>query len=397
MIYRTCRRPLAWLTGLLVLAVLATAPCGPARAQAEALTVEGIAVDVTADSAQAARDLALTQGQRKAFDTLMQRLVQPQDLSRLPQLSDAQIADMVLDFGIGSEQTSAVRYIGKLNFRFDGGRVRALLNSRNIAFMVPPDMESLPPGATSAPQQAPGGGGSMVVLPVFSTATDSRLFDSGSLWRDAWTLQTPQAAGVTFTVPNGDAEDVATIGPEEALLGDPARLASIAQRYGTDTVLVAEARLLRDASGQRIVAVQAQRFGPAGLEDTFRDQIPIIDNDYDPAFIQAVQHIAAHTRESWSGAAPVSGAPVAAAVGPEAAMRVSVPIRQLSDWLDVQNRLSQAHSVTRTEVRSMLRNEVRLDLYYTGGQDQLVADLARSRLTLTPTTAPGLWLLRQAY
>src|SRR3982750_3742865 len=117
MTYGTGRAPL--LRSFMAAALLLLAGIAVARAQGEALSVEGIAVDVTADSAQAARDKALVQAQRKAFDQLMQTLVQPQDLARAPKVSDAQIADMVLDFDIESEKTSAVRYIGKLNFRFD--------------------------------------------------------------------------------------------------------------------------------------------------------------------------------------------------------------------------------------------------------------------------------------
>ncbi|MBX6322406.1 MAG: DUF2066 domain-containing protein [Rhodospirillaceae bacterium] len=232
----------------------------------------------------------------------------------------------------------------------------------------------------------------MVVLPVFSTATESRLFEGGSLWRDAWTQHPPQVDGLTVVVPAGDAQDAATIDPEQALVGDRDRLSAIAQRYGADTAVVAEARLQKDAEGRRIVAVVAQRFGPAGLEDTFRDQVPLSGDDYDSAFAEAVQRVAAHTRDTWRGAVAAT-----AAAGPEQSIQVAVPIRNLADWLDVQRRLAQVPSVTRADVRSMRHTEVQLDLYHTGDQGQLVSDLAQSRLVLAPGPAPGWWQLRQAY
>ncbi|MBX6324354.1 MAG: hypothetical protein IRY94_21285, partial [Rhodospirillaceae bacterium] len=152
----TCRRRLPTALWWVVVLVLLAGLASEARA-VEALLVEGIAVDVTAESAQAARDKALVEGQRKAFDQLMQRIVQPQDLGRVPQVSDAQIADMVLDFEIASEQTSTVRYIGRLNYRFDGDRVRALLSSYNIAYQIPSDMLGTPPGGGPAPRRGAGG------------------------------------------------------------------------------------------------------------------------------------------------------------------------------------------------------------------------------------------------
>ncbi len=384
----TCRWPLAGALWVAVLLLLAGAPIPAVRA-AEALSVDGVTVDVTAESAQAARDRALVEAQRKAFDQLMQRIVQPQDLARVPPVADAQIADMVLDFDIASEQTSTVRYIGTLNFRFDGGMVRNLLGGYNIAYQIPPDMIVLPGGGG-----ATATAGRVVVLPVFSTATESRLFEGGSLWRDAWVRHPPQGGGVDFVVPAGDAQDIAAIDPEQALIGDRDRLSVIAQRYGADTVIVAEARLQK-AGEQRVVAVQAQRFGPSGLEDTFRDQVAVAGDDYDPAFLEAVQRIAGHTSGTWKGAAAAAGG--AAPAGPEQSIQVAVPIRNLADWLDVQRRLAQVRSVTRTDVRSMRHTEVRLDLYHTGGQDQLVSDLAQSRLVLTPGPAPGWWQLLQGY
>jgi hypothetical protein len=391
MTYGTGRAAPLWAFLFAVLVLLACAGAG--RAQAEALTVEGVEVDVTADSAQAARDSALNQGQRKAFEQLMQRLVQPKDQGRIPKVSDAQIADMVLDFDIASEQTSAVRYIGKLNFRFDGGMVRGLLGSYNLAYDLPADMSS---GTAGPAAPATGAGGRVVVLPVFSTASESRLFDSGSLWRDAWTMHPPQVQGIEFILPRGDPDDLAAVDAESALLGDRDRLAAIAQRYGTDSVIVAETRLQKDTAGLRVLAIQAQRFGPAGLEDTFRDQVPATGSDYDPIFGQAVQRVAAHTRDSWKQGSPVIGA-ANAAVGPEQSIHVSVPIRSLNDWLDVQKRLSQVPAVTHADVVSMLRTEVRLDLYHTGDAAQLTTALAQSQLVLSPAPTPGWWLLHPGY
>ena len=69
------RRPLARLFGLAIGIVL-LAVSAPLKAQesGDIYTVRDVEVDVTADNSAAARDRAITEAQRKAFDTLYGRL-----------------------------------------------------------------------------------------------------------------------------------------------------------------------------------------------------------------------------------------------------------------------------------------------------------------------------------
>lgn len=373
---------------LWVLVLLLAGLAGPARAQGDLLSVTDVKVDVTADNAQAAREAALTEAQRKAFRQLLERIVAPQDLARVPSVGDTQIADMVFDFDIASEQASAVRYIGTLNFRFDGGMVRSLLDSHGVSYQVPGEMTAVIGGGRA-------GAGTVVVLPVFTSATESRLFEGPSLWRDAWAAP-PQTQGVQFVTPSGTADEAALIDAESALLGELEGLSLIGTRYRSDTVVVAQASLMLGDDGQRVIAILAQRYGRAGLEDTFSDQVPTANSTLENAFAEAVRRVADHTAASLGKAAPAV-ATKPAPTGPEQSIQVAVPIRDLNDWVDVQKRLTQAPAVTRTQVQSLLRTEVRLELYHTGDQQQLVSQLAQLQLQLSPSSTPGWWLLQQTY
>lgn len=134
------RRGCRHLGALLALVIILATP-GFARAQGvgpSSYTVGGVTVDVTADSAAAARDAAIMLGQRIAFDRLMSQLTDPQSAAALPRLTDAEISDLVSDFEVESERASAVRYIGKLSYRFKGDPVRALLEQRGVQYAVMP-------------------------------------------------------------------------------------------------------------------------------------------------------------------------------------------------------------------------------------------------------------------
>ena len=60
-------------------------------------------------------------------------LAPPADVDRLPPLSDSQITDLVADYEVESEQTSTVRYIGKLAFRYRLDAVGALLQQNGVS------------------------------------------------------------------------------------------------------------------------------------------------------------------------------------------------------------------------------------------------------------------------
>ena len=92
------RRPLARLFGLAVGIVL-LAVSAPLKAQesGDIYTVRDVEVDVTADSSAAARDRAITEAQRKAFNTLYGRL-SPDAGAKAPPLSDIEVARLVQDF-----------------------------------------------------------------------------------------------------------------------------------------------------------------------------------------------------------------------------------------------------------------------------------------------------------
>ena len=109
----------------------------PARADSGALiAVRGIDVDVTAGNAVDAREQAILEGQRKGLRQALLMLTPAENVDRLPALSDSQITDLVADYEVESEQTSTVRYIGKLAFRYRLDALSSLLLEQERRLML---------------------------------------------------------------------------------------------------------------------------------------------------------------------------------------------------------------------------------------------------------------------
>lgn len=90
-------------------------------AKAQTITVEDVKVSVKADSPASAREQALDQAHKLAFEQLMEAHF-PEISYSLPSLDE--LRDMVSDFSINREKTTHMSYSASLTFQFDSPLVQ---------------------------------------------------------------------------------------------------------------------------------------------------------------------------------------------------------------------------------------------------------------------------------
>ena len=176
--------------------------------------VSGIPVDVTAETATSAREAALAEGHREAYRRLMARLVLEDDAAYVPSLSQPEIAQLIQDFSVSGEKTSAVRYLADLTFRFKPEAVRDLFRANRLRFT---ETRSKP----------------LLVLPIYlSERGEVLLWEEDNIWAFAWAERDLTEELVPILVPLGDLGDVAAIDVQRAVAGDSDAMSDIALRYG---------------------------------------------------------------------------------------------------------------------------------------------------------------------
>ena len=205
----------------------------------------GVAVDQTAASASAARDIALAAGQRRAAQRVFQRLIIRTDQRSLPQLSDDVVARLVQNIEVSDEKTSSTRYLATLTVAFKPDAVRDHLRAGGLRFSE----------TVSRPR---------LVLPVFEAAGAINLWDPPNAWREAWEARTvyPDTV-IPLVLPEGDLQYIGSIGPIQALAAEARPVQAIAARYRVRDVVVAHATLVQDLAANRpIVHVSLRHTGP---------------------------------------------------------------------------------------------------------------------------------------
>src|SRR3954468_18640803 len=105
---------------LVLLAVLglgATAMAAPGPLP-DLFTVTGTKVDASAESAIAARDLAMTQGRPAAWTKLYRRLTAAPMWAKQPQLDENALLRLIRSFEVSGERRSTTRYLADVTFHF---------------------------------------------------------------------------------------------------------------------------------------------------------------------------------------------------------------------------------------------------------------------------------------
>lgn len=346
------------------LTVLALALPAWAAPSDDLFTVRDVSVDVTADSATAARDRGIRDGQRKAFEALFDRLTPDSARSALSGLDGASIDQMVQSFEVQEERTSAVRYLGRLAVTFNPAAVRNFMRSRGVSYT---EVRSKP----------------VLVLPVDQTGGAPVLWQAETGWRQSWANLPLQGGLVPVTVPHGEAADVADVGVEQALSGDAAALRRIADRYQAGDVAVA---VLTTTSGGVTATVTLH---PAtGSPESFTVSQPTVTAGADmasrgnPTLREAANKIVGRLEERWTAANVVVG-------GNEGGLNLKVPFTTQNEWVETRRRLARIPTITQTRVVSLARGGAELELRYMGGLEQLRNALAQQDLILSEGGGTG--------
>ncbi|HYC02549.1 MAG TPA: DUF2066 domain-containing protein [Azospirillaceae bacterium] len=325
-------------------ALLALLPILTAAAQdADIFTVRDVKVDVSADSAAAARDQAIAKAQRDAFAKLLARLT-PREDNRQP-LPGMTLEPLVDSFEVQEERASAVRYMGTMTVSFRPNVVRQFLISQGWRYA---EVRSKP----------------VLVVPVAIENGQPVLWERETEWRQAWSEAASADGLLPVLVPVGDATDLATVDAAAAVGGQSDGLLRLAERYGAGQLVVAEV-----GQGNGVTLTRHAQGKPPAAE-TLNVAVASPDQ-YPAAAAAAIQRM----EEDWKR-------PNLVASGTENRFVALVPIRGLEDWADTRKRLAQIPTVTRTKVISLNRSEALLEVAHVGEVGALRGALAQRDLAL---------------
>jgi hypothetical protein len=219
-----------------------------------------------------------------------------------------------------------------------------------------------------------GGSKSIVVLPVYKDGASFTLWNDPNAWRAAWEQRPAGAESGRLLLPLGDAGDLAAIDADKAGSGDAAALAAIAKQNGGAEAVVALATARRQDGKLATIEVSVKRYRFGRLVDAHGASYDANPGESEADFLKRTADAVAADIQS--------GAIKAANSDQPASLAVTVPIASLGDWLQVRNRLASVTAIRKVDLLSLSRQEAKIEVKYTGSQDQLKSSLAEVDLDL---------------
>lgn len=224
------------LIGLALLAALLTgARLGAQGGGNSSFEVSGVEVDVSASSADAARQAGWRLAQRKGWVMLSRRMG-----AGGGGLPDGVLDQLVSGIVVEQEQIGPTRYIAKLGIRFDRARAASIL------------------GVSAAFTRSPP----FLLLPIEWTGGAPIAFERKSAWLDAWARFNAGNSTIDYVRPAGTGPDALLLNAGQ--INRPGRgqwRATLAQ-YGTSDVLIPIVHLERQWPGGPIIGRFQARYGP---------------------------------------------------------------------------------------------------------------------------------------
>lgn len=313
-------------------------------------TVTGVDVDVSAPDAVQARQQGLAEARRKAARTLIERVVAPDERSRVPVPADPALEGMVHGIEFVRERSAPGRYIATLNVVFQPEAVKSWLGGAGIKVAETVSRPAL-------------------VIPLWKGPSGVEPLDDRNAWREAWQALDTSGSSVPVTLLRGDQLDQSAVTAEQLYVGDVAALARLNERYRAPTIVVAvvegdKAGGGLTVGGLRYDAQTGARSEIARLPVAAAAQLP-----------DAARQVHARIDEQWRSVATVRR-------DSQDAIDVYVPIRALGDWVQVRQRLGGIPAIKAVTVRSLESDRADLRLEYFGTTDELQRTLATVGLSL---------------
>lgn len=345
--------PARWFSTILAVMLAVIATIGGAQAQVagnNTYTIPGVDVDITGADAVRARDQGILEAERKAVKMLVDRMVAAEDRAKVPPLDDARLQSLVRGVEFARERAAGSHYQATLNVVFSAQPVKAWLGEAGIGLIETVARPAL-------------------VVPLWKDKDGVEALDDRNAWRAAWQGLDTSGSAVPVTVVRGDQLDQNVLSVEAAYVGDVSALSRLNERYHAPTIIVA---IVEGDKQSGPLSVSGIRYD---TQTGARSDIPRVTVNDAQGLADAAKTMHTKLAEQWRSIAVVRR-------DSEAAMDVMVPIRALSDWVQIRQRLASVPAVKKVSVRTLEADHADLHLDYFGTSDQLQQTLAQAGLQL---------------
>ena len=319
-------------------------------------TVAGVQVDATGSNAIEAQNLAVSEGQVRAAQIVLNRMSLPSERAgqSFDTITAETILPMIRSLEISNEKRSTQRYLGEISVGFSQAEVQKYLASKGMTMMSSQSEKRL-------------------VVPVLSGTS----LWTANEWQNIWSSPAFQNSltPVEAIVPDRGNDNL--ISASQAAVGDVTALKRLGDFFGVRRILVANAVPGAGEVNVRIEDVEVD----TGLK---RDLGSISGADFGDAAWKVVSRL----EDEWkqSNATMAAGA---------ITTTVSVLYRSHDDWLWLQNVINNSAQIQGARLDALSKDGALMSLTYGGDMNKLKSELSYKGAELRQDAEMGTVIVRK--
>ncbi len=181
--------------------------------------IESVPIDISSESATMAREQAIVDARRKAWDFFVARVVSVEDRSKVGDIKDQDLVGFVESLSVNSAKNSSTRYIGDFKIGFHKGRVDQFFQNKGISYTK-------------------NKGPKLLVVPILKNGKKSVLWEESNQWLQAWKNFKHPNGLIDVVIPLGDLEDENFVNATKAIQIDPKALLGLIRHYQVADVML---------------------------------------------------------------------------------------------------------------------------------------------------------------
>lgn len=350
-----------FITRLIFCALALVLNIGPSLAQSveEVFTIRNITVDVTDRSAARARTLALSQAEKQAFDTLMLKLLKPEDIEKVKFPDGLSYQNYLLGFEVADEKNSTRRYLATLNYTFNPELIRELFGSLNIPYS---EISGRP----------------FLFLPIYKRAG---LYE---IWSDDNPLvqyfhkidQTNNL--IRFQLPTASFQDRLTILGRNVINGlHNDRFEALRDRHSAEDVVIG--LYTEELCADNQPCVKLSHWSMKHPENV--KQLTVLQSAKpDDAIISAINSLVEDTQTQWK-------LDTLTYYGQYQQITAEMRFETIEQWVDLKQRLQKISLIQQVSIDEITYPRLALTIRHLGGLEQLKLGLSQQGLSIEPINA----------
>ncbi len=321
----------------------------------DVFTISGVHVDASADNALQAQTAAISDGQRRAANLLIERMSLASDRAKVGfgGVSQKDSAKMIRALSIANEKRSATRYLGDITVAFNKQAVEQYMKSRGLRMI-----------STQA--------GERLVIPVF----EGDAIWQDNIWTNAWEKVDISNSLTPMRVIKQNTDTMALKNANIFVL-DMETLQKFGKIYGVRHILLVEANN-----------------GQAGITASIKDISLDSETSRNLGYVSAgtakgaVLKIIEKLEEDWKSSV------VGTDTGKTVILPVSVLYSSLSEWISLRDALDGAQQIKAAQIRSLSAHGADMRISFNGDMARLKNELSYKGLELRNDDKLGLVLGR---